>query len=236
MGRRGCPSQRGALVLARRGCPSQRGAHPWPQAGYSRLTLASRGGVIIAIIIIVTSSSTPLLSNGLLLAVLCATSRFLSLVTLFATSECCLLTVQRVLFYQRLHILLLCAVAAAASNAEGLQQCGFKTIHLRSPGGSTSISGDSKQPREGLGLLCLILSFPVLQQLPFEFFQLFSFFGKLSIQHFQLSVKFAVHSGRQWMDKSLSHLDITSSRFCLTHSVLKCACVIVVVIFISGCV
>ena len=103
----------GALVLARRGCPSQRGAHPWPQAGYSRLTLASRGGVIIAIIIIVTSSSTPLLSNGLLLAVLCATSRFLSLITLFATSECCLLTVQQV-FYQRLHILLLCAVAAAA--------------------------------------------------------------------------------------------------------------------------
>ena len=38
------------------------------------------------------------------------------------------------------------------------------------------------------------------------------------------------------MYKSLSHLDITSSRFCLTHSVLKCACVIVVVIFISGCV
>ena len=142
---------------------------------------------------------------------------------------------QRV-FYQRLHILLLCAVAAAASNAEGLQQCGFKTIHLRSPGGSTSISGDSKQPREGLGLLRLILSFPVLQQLPFEFFQLFSYFGKLSIQHFQLCVKFAVHSGRQWMYKSLSHLDITSSRFCLTHSVLKCACVIVVVIFISGCV
>ena len=133
-------------------------------------------------------------------------------------------------FYQRLHILLLCAVAAcctsaAASNAEGLQQCGFKTIHLRSPGGSTSISGDSKQPREGLGLLRLILSFPVLQQLPFEFFQLFSYFGKLSIQHFQLSVKFAVHSGRQWMYKSLSHLDKTSSRFCLTHSVLKCACV-----------
>ena len=62
------------------------------------------------------------------------------------------------------------------------------------------------------------------------------FFGKLSIQHFQLCVKFAVHSGRQWMYKSLSHLDITSSRFCLTHSVLKCACVIVVVIFISGCV
>ena len=223
MGRRGCPSQRGALVLARRWCPSQRGAHPWPQAGYSRLTLASRGGVIIAIIIIVTSSSTPLFSNRLLLAVLCATSQFSSLITLFATSEFCLLTVQRV-FYQRLHILLLCAVAAcctsaAASNAEGLQQCGFKTIHLRSPGGSTSISGDSKQPREGLGLLRLILSFPVLQQLPFEFFQLFSYFGKLSIQHFQLCVKFAVHSGRQWMYKSLSHLDITSSRFCLTHSI-----------------
>ena len=206
--------------MGRRGCPSQRGAHPWPQAGYSRLTLASRGGVIIAIIIIVTSSSTPLLSNGLLLAVLCATSRFLSLIRLHylphpsVVSSMC----------NKLHILLLCAVAAcctsaAASNAEGLQQCGFKTIHLRSPGGSTSISGDSKQPREGLGLLRLILSFPVLQQLPFEFFQLFSYFGKLSIQHFQLCVKFAVHSGRQWMYKSLSHLDITSSRFCLTHSI-----------------
>ena len=105
----------GALVLARRGCPSQRGAHPWPQAGYSRLTLASRGGVIIAIIIIVTSSSTPLLS--IKQATLGCSLRDFSVFKLGyiichirVLSPHCATS----FFYQRQHILLLCAVAAAA--------------------------------------------------------------------------------------------------------------------------